>query len=82
MIEFRCQSCNKPKEVLLNVESSLIKGVQLVMCKTCIDNKFEPRAFVIISIDQYGMTKPAKRIIMERRYHGETIEATDIIVNL
>jgi len=52
------------------------------MCKTCIDNKFEPRAFVIISIDQYGMTKTAKRIIMERRYYGETIEATDIIVNL
>lgn len=82
LIEFRCQSCSKPKETLHNVESSLIKGVKLIMCKTCIDGKFEPRAFVIISIDQYGVTKEAKKIIMERRYYGDTIEATDVIVNL
>ena len=82
MIEFRCQSCNKPKESLHNIESSLIKGVNLVMCKTCIDGKFEPRAFVIISIHQFGITKESRSIIKDRRYYGEPIEAVEVIVNL
>lgn len=52
------------------------------MCKTCIDGKFEPRSFVIISIHQFGVTKEAQKIIKDRRYHGDIIEAAEVISDL
>lgn len=82
MIEFRCQSCNKPKEALHNVESKLISGMAIVMCKTCIELKYEPRAFVILSITQFGLTDVSRRVLKEQRYYGEVIPASDIIANL
>lgn len=77
--EIVCQSCDQQKASLQRVKSVLIKGIELTMCKTCVDSKYEPRYIVILAIRQYGVTDIARKFITEERYLGELIAASDIV---
>lgn len=43
-----CTSCNKPKNQLKQRKSKLL-GVPMFLCQDCIDNKREPRGFVVLA---------------------------------
>ncbi len=77
--ELLCQSCLEQKMTLRKVKSALIKTMDILMCATCIDKKYEPRYLIILSIRSAGMSEGIKRIIHERRYLGSDILAADIL---
>jgi len=77
--ELLCQSCGEQKMSLQRIKSSLIKDMELTMCATCIENKYEPRFIVILSVRSYGMNDSIKKVINDRRYIGEIIAASDIL---
>ena len=74
-----CYSCEKQKNQLLPVESSILKGNILLMCQTCIENKFEPRWVIILGGRQFGPAH-VKDFIVKRRYIGKEIFANELIV--
>lgn len=73
-----CYSCGKPKNELSLRKSSLIAGVNLMMCQTCIDNKFEPRWVIILAARQQG-TAAVRDFIIKRRYIGKEILGNELI---
>ena len=63
---------------LRRVRSVLISGMELVMCSTCITNKYEPRYIIILAARTVGIEEAAK-FIKERRYIGRHIPASDVL---
>lgn len=74
-----CYSCNKPKHNLKPINSTLLAGTTLLMCQTCIDNKFEPRWVIILAGRTMGVTS-VRDFIVKRKYVGKEIFAEELIV--
>jgi len=73
-----CFSCSKQREKLNPYQSALLKGVNLFMCQTCIDDKFEPRWVVVLAGRQNG-SEYVRDYIIKHRYHGRPITAEEIV---
>lgn len=63
---------------LRKIKSALIPGMELIMCSTCIMNKYEPRYIIILAARTIGI-KDAAKFIKDRRYIGKHIPASDIL---
>jgi hypothetical protein len=74
----QCFSCGKTKNQLLPTKSTIIEGIQLFMCATCIELGFEPRWVVILAGRQFGFEK-VKNHIVKRLYIGNAITAEELI---
>jgi hypothetical protein len=74
-----CYSCNKTKNKLNPVASTLLVGTNLLMCQMCIDSKFEPRWVIILAGRTLGPEK-VRDFILKRRYVGKEIFANELIV--
>ena len=74
----KCQSCNKQKSDLIVKKSSLISGMNLYMCQTCIDSKFEPRWVIILASRQQDPSV-VRNYIVKRRYVGRDISGSELI---
>lgn len=74
-----CYSCSKQRAELFARKSALISGVNLLMCQSCIDNKFEPRWTIILSARKFGADH-VRDYIVKRRYVGREISANELIV--
>lgn len=79
MNSISCYSCDKQKANLHAKKSVLIPGVSLLLCQTCIDNKFEPRWTIILSARKNGPDF-VRDFIIKHRYIGEEIKATELII--
>lgn len=77
--ELLCQSCGDQKMSLRKIKSSLIKTMELIMCASCINSKFEPRFIVILAARTGGIGDNVKKVISDHRYIGEEIPASDIL---
>jgi hypothetical protein len=73
-----CYCCNKSKANLVLKRSALLP-INLLMCETCLSNKLEPRWTVILSGRQYGH-EIVKDYITKKRYAGEEIKASELLV--
>ena len=73
-----CYSCNKSKNEL-SLKKSLILPINLLLCKTCSDNKFEPRWTVILAGRQYG-SDHVKEFISKKKYAGPDITASELLI--
>jgi hypothetical protein len=73
-----CFSCNKPKQELQPAKSNLLSGVQLFLCQSCIDLKFEPRWVIILAGRQKGADH-VRDYIVKNLYVGNKISAEEII---
>jgi len=73
-----CYSCNKTKNKLHAKKSSLL-AINLLMCETCIESKFEPRWTVILAGRQYGADL-VRDFILKKRYIGDDISASELLV--
>ena len=73
-----CYSCNKSKNQLEAKKSSLL-AVNLLLCQTCTDNKFEPRWIIILAGRQYG-PEHVKEHIAKKRYVGTDITASELLI--
>lgn len=74
----KCYSCGKQKNELQPKKSSILDGIQLFMCATCIESRFEPRWVVILAGRQLG-PEIIKEYIQKRLYVGNIITAEEII---
>ena len=75
----KCQSCDKQKNDLIVKKSSLINGLNLYMCQTCIDDKLEPR-WVIILASRQKDPSVVRDYVVKRRYIGRDISGSELIV--
>lgn len=73
-----CYSCNKTKNKL-NLKRSLLLPINLFMCQTCIDEKFEPKWVIVVAGRQNGH-ESVKEFIQKRRYVGEEITASELLI--
>jgi hypothetical protein len=73
-----CYSCGKQKSEVTLKKSSLLSGVNLMMCNTCIEMKFEPRWVIILAGRQQGTTY-VRDYIIKRRYIGQDILGSELI---
>lgn len=73
-----CYSCNKQKNEINLKKSSLLPGVNLMMCPTCIESKFEPRWVVILAGRQRG-AQYVREYIVKKRYIGNEILGSELI---
>lgn len=74
-----CQSCSKAKAQLQRVNSRLIPGMELNMCKSCISAKFEPRFIIILAANSGGVTDLVADFINKKRYEGKEILAVELL---
>lgn len=44
-----CTSCKKPKNSLKQKKSKALSGVPMYLCQDCLDNKREPRGFLVLA---------------------------------
>jgi len=75
-----CQSCSKHKNDLTTKKSSLLSGINLFMCTTCIENKFEPRWVIILAARQNEDPSVVRDFIVKKRYIGRDISGSELIV--
>lgn len=73
-----CQSCNQPRAELYNKNSKIMPGVSLLLCNSCITQKFEPRWIIILHGRQHGISSVAE-YVQKHRYVGEEIEARNFL---
>lgn len=73
-----CYSCGQPKSELTPKKSQLLSGVNLLLCKKCIELKYEPRWIIILSGRKYGPDK-VRDYILKTRYVGKEISASELI---
>lgn len=78
MEKILCYSCSKSKNKL-NVKKSTLLDINLFMCETCINAKFEPRWVVIISGRQNG-AEFVRDFVLKKRYIGDEITASELLV--
>lgn len=73
-----CYSCGKAKNSLSPKKSKLLNGINLLLCNSCIDNKYEPRWIIILAGRKFGPTF-VKEYIKNNRYIGKEISANELI---
>lgn len=72
-----CQVCDKPKLELHRVNSKIVADWSLNICKTCMDNRFEPRFLIILAARRFG-AELVKKYIQKQLYVGAPILAAEI----
>jgi hypothetical protein len=78
MEKILCYSCNKTKAKLDLKKSSLLP-INLLMCETCINSKYEPRWVIILAGRSQGPDY-VKEFIIRRRYVGNEVSASELLV--
>jgi NMD protein affecting ribosome stability and mRNA decay len=78
MEKILCYSCNKSKNKLEAKKSALLP-INLLICETCISSKLEPRWVVILAGRSHG-SDHVKEFIIKRRYIGNEISASELLV--
>lgn len=73
-----CDSCEQQKAELRVVKSKVIPDMDLLLCKTCIGNRFEPRWCLILAGRSYGPDS-VKSWVNKRRYIGDTISFAEVV---
>ena len=73
-----CYSCNKSKNELA-AKKSVLLPINLLLCKSCTDNKLEPRWIVILAGRQYG-SDHVKEFISKKKYAGPDITASELLI--
>ena len=78
MEKILCYSCNKTK-AKLDVKKSTLLPINLLMCESCINSKFEPRWVVILAGGSNG-AEHVREIVLKKRYIGNEISASELLV--
>lgn len=53
--------------------------INLLLCKSCTDNKIEPRWIIVLAGRQYG-AEHVKEYIAKKRYIGTDITASELLI--
>lgn len=72
-----CTSCRKPKNALKQKKSKALPGSIMFLCTDCIENRREPRSFVVLGARQFGADH-VSFWIKPQRYLGEPITLREL----
>ncbi len=72
-----CTSCRKPKNSLKQKKSKALPGIQMYICQDCLDNKREPRGFLVLAGREHGIDF-IKYWVKPQRYLGEPITLSEL----
>lgn len=75
----KCQSCGQAKARVHTIESNLIKGMNLIMCTECKNKGFEPRFIIVLAS---ASNIDISNYVANRLYHGDTLQAHEVIHSL
>lgn len=80
----KCTSCNKVKHQLKQKKSKALPGVPMYLCQDCMDNKREPRAFLVLAGRQAAERgeNPVESLgywIKAHRYIGDSITLRELV---
>ena len=78
MDKILCYSCSKSKHKL-NAKKSSLLPINLLMCETCINSKFEPRWLIILAGRSNGADY-VREFVLKKRYLGNEISASELLV--
>ena len=78
MEKILCYSCNKTK-AKLDVKKSTLLPINLLMCESCINSKFEPRWVVILAGRSNGADY-VREFVLKKKYVGNEISASELLV--
>jgi hypothetical protein len=53
--------------------------INLLICETCIDSKFEPRWIIILAGRQMG-SEYVREFVVKKKYIGNEISASELLV--
>jgi hypothetical protein len=73
-----CYSCSKNKNKLY-VKKSSVLSINLMLCESCINSKFEPRWAIILAGRSNG-SDSVRELILKKRYLGNEISASELLV--
>ena len=73
-----CYSCSKSKNELA-AKKSVLLPINLLLCKSCTENKLEPRWIIILAGRQYG-SEHVKEHIAKKKYVGVDITASELLI--
>lgn len=73
-----CYSCDKPKSELQPKKSNLLSGINLLLCKKCIELRYEPRWVIILAGRKFG-PQFVRDYVIKNRYVGKEISANELI---
>lgn len=73
----KCASCGLSKAEVQPTRSAIMPMVQLLICNSCKEQKFEPRHLIILVARSKG-ADTVRDYIVKRRYAGAEITAHDI----
>jgi hypothetical protein len=75
-----CNSCSEPK-YNLELRKSKVTGMDIMICRTCIDNGYEPRPLLIIAYHSNDdvMRRKASRYIKNHLYVGQVIALNEVL---
>jgi hypothetical protein len=74
-----CQSCEKLKEKLNIVRSSLVPSLDLKICHTCKYDEMEPRWVVVLAARSGKSPDKVVECVKSRRYLGDEIKLAEIL---
>lgn len=72
-----CTSCEAPKAQLKQKKSRALPGVPMFLCQDCLDNKREPRGFIVLAGREFGLDH-VSFWIKPQRYLGEPITLREL----
>lgn len=78
MDKILCYSCSKSKHKL-NAKKSSLLPINLLMCESCINSKYEPRWVVILAGRSIGADH-VREFVLKKRYIGNEISASELLV--
>lgn len=79
-----CTSCKKPKAALKAKKSKALPGVPMYLCQECLDNRREPRGFLVLAGRQAHDRgeNPIEALsywIKHHRYLGDPITLRELV---
>lgn len=75
---FICGCCGEPKHSLESRKSK-ITGMEVLMCRTCIHDGFEPRELIIIGYYNDKLRSKTLKYIKNNLYVGTRITLTEVL---
>lgn len=73
-----CDCCDSSKSELFARKSLVLPGTNYKMCRTCIENKLEPRWSIILAGRSFGHER-VRKLILNHQYIGPEISYAEII---
>lgn len=79
MTAIRCVSCDKQKDKLHRVQSTVVESLELKLCAACSFDDYEPRWVIVLAARSGVNVDRVKELVTNRKYYGDDIELREVL---